>query len=181
MLAAERMHSAWQTWKYKAAFDELYLTREFDSITHDVITLEVEEPTLAASALFSVGDRDRRGKLLRSWRRLLRRPERGADWVGVCLTVLPLTRKRTVALLSYLPRDARQVRRKLRPLLTAPGARQKFELSRLVLNYCQNLALSPKFVESWSPQKRSTIVDLFRRTVLQKEPTFEDPELNLFA
>lgn len=181
LLAVQRMIAAWQMWRYKFAFDKAYLSRRFDSITHDVITLEVAQPTLAASAVFAVGDRMQKGKW---WRRQWQRwhhQESGADWVGVCLTVLPLSRERTIALLSYLPGDVDQAHRELQPLFTSRGERQKFVLSRLILNHCQNFALAPDFVNSWSAEKRKTIIDLFRRTVFQKEPTFEHPELNLFS
>jgi hypothetical protein len=171
-----RLLAAWQTWKYKSVFDEAYLSQRFESIIHDLIMLDVEQPTLAASALFSAGERRRK------WWRLRRRsPDRSAGWVGVCLTVLPLDRNQTAVFLSYLPEDANQARRALRRLLGSQGDRQKYELSRLILNHCQNFALSPEFVDSWSPEKRRIVIGLFSRTVRQKEPNFEHPELSLFT
>ena len=180
MLAVQRMIAAWQMWRYKFAFDVAYQSRRFDSITHDMMTMEVKQPTLAASAVFAVGERAQRPKWWWPPWKHWRRRESGADWVGVCLTVLPLSPQRTVALLSYLPGDVNQARRELQPLLTSHGEHQKVVLSRLILNHCQNFALAPEFVNSWSAEKRKMIVDLFRRTVFQKEPSFEHPELNLF-
>jgi hypothetical protein len=164
MFALTRMMLAWQTWKYKSQFDLAYLENRFDSIEHDLIELTVTKPTVAASALFSLDD-----------------VERDDDIVRVCITVLPVTRDRTIALLSYLPEDAGRARLSLDRVLTTNGAYQQYELSRRLINHCENFVLAPSFVESWPEDRRQLIVNLFTRTLGKNDFGFEDERLTLFA
>src|SRR5438045_743381 len=107
--------------------------------------VEIERPLFPGFAPITIArylrqskGRDRGRK---SWWQRWRRRRSAADWVGVCLTLLPSSVQRTVALLSYLPVDVAAAHHELRPLLTSDGERQKVVLSRLILNHCQNFAL----------------------------------------
>lgn len=164
IFALERMYTAWLTYQYKANFDEAYLEQRFDDLVNDVLLFDVEEPTLAASALFSLG----------------RSQHDDNAMVGVCVTVLPVTRTQTAVLLSYLPRDAERARAELGRVLSASGVHQKYEVSRLLLSHCQNFVLSPSFVASWSTEKRTAILDLFTRTIFDSDLSIESEHLMLF-
>jgi hypothetical protein len=163
MFAVGRMIDAYETYGYKEALDRAFLERRFESLEHDVVTLEVAEPTIAASTLFS-----------------LDHLSRGDDVVRVCLTILPIEQRRTAALFSYLAADASLARAELGRILESSGAYQKYELSRRLLNSCQNFAISPRYVASWSPAKRKVVVDFFVRTVMHDDLLFEDADLTLF-
>jgi hypothetical protein len=162
--ATERLMVAYETFQYKSIFDEAYIARNFDALEHDLITLDVERPTLAACTLFSTGTSEARDDLTR-----------------ICMTILPLNKTRTIALLSYLPEDAGRARAELSRVLSSSGAYQKYELSRRLLNHCQNFVLAPTFVDSWTPEKRSRIIDLFARTVDTIDLDYEDADLQLFT
>lgn len=163
VFAVDRMIVAYETFCYKAAFDRAYLERDFELLEHDLLNLPVPEPTVAASALFS-----------------LDHLERGDDVVRVCLTILPVESCKTVALFTYLKADAPLARKVFAPILQSTGERQKHELSRRLLNNCQNFVLSPRFVASWTPQKRKLIVEYFVRTVFRDDLEFDHPDLTLF-
>jgi len=162
--AVDRMIAAYETYRYKQLFDNAYLQRDFAILDHDVITLTVAEPTIAACALFSL-DHIRRGD----------------DVVRVCLTILPIEPGQTAALFSYVRADASLARAELGRILTSSGARQKYELSRRLLNNCQNFTISPRYVASWSPTKKKVITDFFVRTVIHDDLEFEHPDLSLFT
>ena len=164
MFAVTRMMLAWHTWQYKAHLDLAYLENKYDSLEHDLIELTVTKPTVAASALFSLDD-----------------VERGDDIVRVCITVLPVAKERTVALLSYLPGDAGRARLALDRVLSTKGPYQQYELSRRLINHCENFVLAPSFVESWSKDRRQLVIDLFTRTLGKNDLDFEDERLTLFA
>lgn len=163
LLATQRLVVAYETWQYKSIYDEAYTTRDFDALEHDVIELDVAAPTLAASGLFSVGS-DSRDVL-----------------VGVCLTILPVAPTSTSVLVSYLRGHRRRVRHELYPMLKTRGEKQKFEISRRLLNECSNFVLSPAFVRSWSPERRARILELFVRTMFKNDLAASHPDLNLFT
>lgn len=163
VFAVDRMMVAYETYNYKELFDAAYHERQFGILTHDLVDLEVTEPTVAASALFS-----------------LDHLQRGDDVVRVCLTILPLDRSRTVALLSYLNSDASLARAQLSRVLTSSGDHQKYELSKRLLNNCHNFVLSPRYVTTWPPTKRRTITDFYVRTVIHDDLQFDDLDLMLF-
>jgi hypothetical protein len=162
--ATSRMLVSYETYMYKLQFDEAYQTRQFDTIVHDAIELRVAAPTVTASALFSVDEHFNSAN----------------ETVRVCLTILPLTSTRTVAILSYLPIDAPIARTHLSRVLESSGAHQMYELSRYLLNYCSNFVLSPVFYESWAPTKRAVVTEYFVRTTQKNDLAYEALDLMLF-
>jgi len=164
LYAVDRMIVSYETYRYKELFDTAYMERQFTVLEHDLVTLQVTEPTVAACALFS-----------------LDHIPRGDDVVRVCLTILPLEPSRTIALFSYLQADAPLARAELSRILTSSGAHQKYELSRRLLNNCHNFVVSPRHVASWSAAKRRVITEFFVRTAIHDDLQFQDPHLLLFA
>jgi hypothetical protein len=160
--AIEMMITAWMTLRYKLAYDRAFMDQHLTGLEHDLIELDVSAPTVAASTLFSIG---------------LRANQK--DIVGVCLTILPMSLTRTVALFSYQPADATQARKDLAHILGSSEGNQKYELSKRLLHSCQNFALAPDFVASWPAKKRATIIEFFSRTALAPDLHFDDPDLLL--
>jgi len=163
LLATHRIIVAYETFRYKEVFDEAYLKPDFGILEHDLITFDVARPTVAACALFSLDH--------------LRRDDHS---VSVCLNILPIEPTKTVVLFSYLRSDARLARAELHRVLTTSGDLQKYEVSRRLLNNCQNFVLSPSYVASWAPTKRQVIRDYFVRTLLYDDLESEHPDLVLF-
>lgn len=164
ILATHRIIVAFETFQYKVRFDAAHLTRDFGILSHDLLRIPVSRPSIAASALFSLDHVERDGEV-----------------VHVCLTVLPTSHNETVALFSYMNADADLARAELGHVLGASGPEQAYELSRRLLNNCQNFVLSPSYVASWTPHKRKAITDYFIRTLVHDDLAFHEPDLLLFA
>ena len=164
IFATQRLFVAWQTYMYMTQLAQAYVTKRFDFAHHDLRLLDVEMPTLAASALFSLDARPRKNDVIR-----------------VCLTVLPTTRTQTALVLSYTRDDANSARRELKKLLTSESTTLTRELTLRLLNHCANFVLSPLYVASWTPTKRAVVIDLFKRTVFHNDLDFDHAELDLFA
>jgi hypothetical protein len=160
--ATHRILIAFETYQYKLRFDAAYLQRDFSVLTHDIIRVPVCRASIAASALFSLDHLDR-----------------GGESVRVCITVLPITAQETVAILSYLNEDASLARAELAPLLEESGPGQAFELSRRLLNNCENFVISPEYVASWTERKRRAVTEYFVRTLLHDDLKVDDPDLLL--
>lgn len=162
--AVERLFVAWQVWLWKSELDVALLEEKWDVLAHKVLVFPVTQPTVAASALFSIGTH-----------------ANGKDLRCVALSVLPLSLTSTCAILSYKPKDKKAVKKKLASLLNGSGVQLKKELSRRLLKSCQNFVLAPQYVETWSTAKRKAVVDYFTKTIFTKGTPADDDELQLFA
>lgn len=163
MFAVQRMIVSYETFQYKAEYDKALLTRSFDLIQHDILTLENQPPTVAASALFSLDN--------------LRVQD---DVVRVVLNILPQKNDTTVVIFSYLRRDAASARSALSRIFNATGHFQKYGLSRTLLNYCDNFVIAPAYFSKWSDRKRAVIGEYFAKTVFENDLSYEDEDLFLF-
>jgi hypothetical protein len=163
LFATQRIVIAHDTFRYKEIFDDAYLRRDFGVLDHDWFLLDVRRPTGAACALFS-----------------LDHAHNGDDVVHVCLNILPLDAAQTLVQFSYTKPDATLARAELQNVLAASGDLQTYELSRRLLNSCQNFVLSPSYVSGWTPSKRKAILDYFVRTLLYDDFGHQNPDLLLF-
>jgi hypothetical protein len=105
---------------------------------------------------------------------------RNNDWVRVTLNVLPLGNTESAAVFSYLPRDADLVRSGLDRILSSEGVYQKYLLSKLILNNCENFVVSPAYFDQWSAAKLRAITDYFTETLTAGKLDLEDQNLYLF-
>jgi hypothetical protein len=164
LLAVERMMASWATFRYRVVhYDKAFLARAFESLTHDVFTFKPQVPTLAACTLFSL-DKERVQD----------------DIVRVALNILPRNDNETVVVFSYTRRDAPLARSALSRALNSDGEYQKYEISKMLLNYCENFVISPAYFENWTERKRAVVRDYYTRTVFTKDLEFEDSDLTLF-
>ena len=162
-LAVEHMIKAYQEYTYKCRFDEAYVSRQHDSVAHDVIKICHEEPTVAVCSLFSIDGVSRDG-----------------DWVRVALNVLPINVYESIAVFSYLPEDSALARSTLSPILSSNSHYQKYLLSKLILNNCENFVVSPAYYEKWNAKKKDVVIDYFKRTLLTGNLEAENEYLYLF-
>lgn len=163
MFAVERMIISHETYLYKLLFDEAYASRNFDAVTHDVLPLDVEQPTIGLSSLFSLD-----GVL------------RGDSTVRVCASVLPISPQSTVVVLSYLSDDAPLARAHLSRVLDSEGYHQRYELSKLFLNSCDNFVIAPSYFRLWTSEKRDAVREFFSRTILDNDTAYDNVHLYLF-
>jgi hypothetical protein len=163
ILAVERMVVAYETWLYKEVFDDALLAGQYDELVYDCIDLGKTSPCIAVSSLFSLDE-----------------VQVADDVARVALTVLPSEDGRSHGLLAYLRRDSAPARKWLDPLLSGPPQTQRYLLSRLILERCDNVALSPVVFAGWSPEKRAVIRDFWASTVLRNNDQFRDIRLDLF-
>lgn len=163
MFAVEQMMKAYQTYLYKVRFDQALVSKQYDAVLHDAIKIDHEEASVAVCSLFSVDG-----------------VSRNDDWVRVALNVLPLNRNESIAVFSYLPEDASLAKSSLNLMLTSDGYYQKYLLSKLILNNCENFVVSPASYDSWSPEKKTSITDYFMQTLFTGNLGIENQHLYLF-
>ena len=99
----------------------------------------------------------------------------------VYLTIIPISSTETVVVLSYREHEAGLARLRLDRVLAATGTHQLYEVSRMVLNSCENFVLSPKVFDVWDVEKREAIRSYFLHTLYRDDLGAEDQRLMLFV
>jgi hypothetical protein len=164
ILATGHLLKSFLAWKYREDhFDRALLSRQYDAIEHDVITLANQSPCIAVSSLFSIDE-----------------IQRDDDVVRCVLNVLPIDNSRTLAIFSYIKDDRVKAKAALDRILSSGAAYQKYELSKLILTRIENFLLSPTHFESWTPVKAAAIRETFVRTILHEPNAAECADLMLF-
>jgi|LGVF01.1.fsa_nt_gb hypothetical protein len=102
------------------------------------------------------------------------------DGLRVVLNVIPLSKNQTFIIFSYRDQEADIARTTLDRILNATGMHQLYEISRLILNNCENFVLSPKYVKTWEASKKETIRNYYISTILKGDMEFQSPDLYLF-
>jgi len=162
-LATSRLMISHQTWLYKTQFDNILLNRYYDLICHDTFIINLKEPTIAVSSLFTIDKFLVDNYILR-----------------IVLNVLPVSKTKTYIIFSYLKQHATAAQAVLDKILNSTDSYQLYEISRLILNHCENFVLSPTYVKSWSSSKKDTITKFFKDTIFEGNYDFHSPELYLF-
>lgn len=163
MLGLQHMLKAYHTYNYKCIFDKAIVSESYDNIEHRVFMISNEQPTIAVSSLFALDN-----------------TIRNDDWVRVTLNVFPITGFKTIVVISFIPEDSKMVRANLDRILGSHGYHQKYELSKIILNNCENFVVSPKYYDSWSSKKKEIVTNYFINTLFQGDLTVESEHLYLF-
>lgn len=162
LFAVERIVVAYETWLYKEHIDRALLQGDLAVLSHDVIDLGETGPCIGVSSLFSLDE-----------------VQVANDSARVALNVIPVPGG-TYAALSYIDRDRDAARAWLRPVLEATGRRQRYLLSRLILERSDNIVINPALYAQWSEERREVVRSFFATTILKNETDFQDEGLNLF-
>ena len=163
MLAIERIMVSYETNLYKTMFDESLIKGTFDCVEHKVIILNDQRPTVAASALFS-----------------LDKVRIDDDVVRVALNIIPASENQTIVVFSFHKRDARLAKNELNYIFNAHDYYQKYEISRALINYCENYYVSPRYFSEWSEEKKDEIKDYYESTILRNDLDYQNENLYLF-
>ena len=163
MMATQKMFMAWMSYRYKVDYDLSYIRGSYDSIHHDAFSFDVDCPTIAACALFAVDDQIK-----------------DEDHLRVAINILPVTKKNTFVILSYRENDSSHARLALGRVIDSEGYHQKYEISKLILNNCENFFICPAYFDTWSDTKKDAIRDYYIRTIFEGDISYESPDIYLF-
>jgi hypothetical protein len=125
--------------------------------------LENQRPSIAASSMFSVDN--------------MRNSE--DEPLRIVINILPISTEQTIVLFSWLSHEAEAAKAKLGQIFLATGDPRKYEISKLILEYCENFVISEQYYSTWSEEKKLIIKQYFEQN-LQAKWEIDDPNLMLF-
>ncbi len=162
MQATAWLRNAYDCHLYKRRFDQAYLNRDFGEILHKQLSFDDAPPSIAVSSLFSLDDM--------AW------PD---DVARVVLNVLP-RRRRTDIVFSFLKGDAAVASQYLDRIWNAAGMYQKYLLSKVILQHCDNIVIAPAYFDRLSDVRKKRILEFFESTLFRNRDAFEDEDLYVF-
>ena len=148
LFALEHGRNMDSTYEYKTVLDQALQKHEFEVLSHEIIRLVRQGPTVAASVFFDLDTR-----------RYQDEPPR------VALNIFPVSGDETVVIFSFTDADAQPVREYIRDILATSGEYQKYLISRLLLLHAENFVVAPEHFDTWSEEKRATIRDFSFDTI----------------
>ena len=161
LFATDRLLKAYDCYVFKRDFDQLYLASDWSGLTHFILTFPHQSPSIAVSSLFSLDEMS------------------APHLPRVALNVFPTGDDVTV-IFSVLTKDKPFASVYLQRLLTAESHLQRYLLSTLVLQCCDNFVIHPHYYESMSGARRRVVRDYFAQTILHNKEDYEDARLYLF-
>ncbi len=164
LLAVQHMLKSFFMYQYMYKLDEAYLKKNYELLKNKVFQFTNQPPVLAASSLFSLDD--------------VEKDEDG--WVNVILNIFPISPEASVCIISYLFEDASKIEAELERAFSGTGDYQKYELSKLLLNYSDNFYIAPRHFEAWPADKVRVIRDHYAATILSGNIQEENQHFYLF-
>lgn len=161
MFAVAHLANAYECYQYKREFDRYYLTTDWSQLHHHIVVLKGQPPSIAVSSMFSLDDVD------------------APETPRVTLSVFPSGPDVTVAC-SALPHDAPFVRTYLDRILSSESYFQKYLLSKLILQSCDNFVMAPTYYDALTQDRKDAICEFYVDTILENAEDHEDERLYLF-
>ena len=163
ILATQRLFSTSQFYRYKAEIDNLYQGGAFSEVRHATVVIESTPCSIAVSSVFCPGNLG----------------SDGDDPAYIVLNVFPRISD-TCIVFSYLPRHHQKLADLINMIKAPTGHHQLYLLSKLVLRYCENLAIAPKMFSTFSDAQINALKDYFVANVFGQND-YEDPKVYLFG
>lgn len=161
LLAVANLANAYESYEFKRKFDYAYLERDWSRLRHHVIVLEDQPPTIAVSSMFSLDDID------------------APETPRVTLSIFPVG-SNVAVVFSAISSDAPFVTAYLDRILNSQGAFQKYLLSKLVLQSCENFVINPQYYDQLPEDRKNALCRFFVITARQNADDHEDERLYLF-
>ncbi|MDX9964097.1 hypothetical protein [Desulfobacter postgatei] len=157
---------AYSFYLYKFEYDKIYLSMNFKNIVHNVDYIENISPSIAVSSAFSFIDN-------------MHYLEDRQNPKCVCLNIFP-DKNGIFIIFSYRKDQEAKLLPYLERFFQAEKFYKLYIVSKLVLMYCENLVLSPKFYNNLSDERKNLIKDFFMQNIWGEKKDSENEALCLF-
>lgn len=161
IFATSHLCNAFECYEYKRYFDLAYLGNDWSQLEHHVVILKNQSPSIAVSSLFSLDDID------------------APETPRIALSIYP-TERDVAVVFSATSNDAPFFNDYLNRLLTSESYYQKYLISKLVLQSCENFVMAPQYYDSMSQERKHAICQFYVATALSNAEDHEDYRLYLF-
>jgi hypothetical protein len=166
MLATIAIAEAYSFYLYKFKFDQIYTNRDYGKIKHRVDFIENIEASIAVSSAYSHIDNM---KTLQDRR----------DPKCISLNVFPCNNGIYI-IFSYRKDHDNNIAPHIDRIFQAERFYKLYLVSKLVLMYCENFVMSPKFFRNIPESSKKIIIDYFMDNIMGDKKDSESTSLYLF-
>ncbi|MCJ8312760.1 MAG: hypothetical protein HRU38_11125 [Saccharospirillaceae bacterium] len=145
--------------EFKGKLDAYYLKDAFSEVTHKIVILENQKPTICVSSLFYMDD---------------------INNYLVGLNIFPIAGNKTVVIFSFEKKDALAISLYIDSYIEKTD-KQTSLLSKLVISNCENFVISQSYFSSWSLGKKNAILKSYVATLMNPEVELNNKHINLFV
>ncbi|WKA29333.1 hypothetical protein [Bradyrhizobium roseum] len=143
-------------------FDTPLSRGKIPDLQHLLITMNGQEPVVAASALLS-SDFAEDGEL-----------------IGPTFNVVPMDNDKSFAVLSYPSGQEPKIKADLPEIFDGDEDRLTYELAKLIIQRIENFVLSPSHYDKWSSDKKVRVLREFEANIQGPKPVEDHDDLNIF-
>lgn len=161
LFALSHVMNAWECYEYKRQYDTAYLQQRWRELHHEVLVLHDQPPSIAVSSMFSLDD--------------VPAPETPR----VTLSVFPINNAVAI-IFSATQSDTPFVSSYLSCIVAAESHYQKYLLSKLILQSCDNFVIAPHYFDAMPQTQKNAIGQFYADTILKNAEDYEDEKLFLF-
>ena len=164
--ATGKLIDSYETFLYWSKLNNIFFESNYSEIKHLVLCLPSTRPCLAVSSLFP----------LELQRRKVEAPP------FLIINIQPEANGTHTAIFSYLAEHISWANSILPRFTHATGDHLLYEISKLILEKCENLVISPNIFDGFSINKKNTLLKFFSGNIssLGFRLEMDSPELMLF-
>lgn len=161
---------AYELYKYKTIYDNIYNKNLFTEIQHDLIQIENRNSPLAVSSIIEPKNN-------------INSPSNKSDPKFIVLNVFPF-KQGIMIIFSYLKSQKNTLKYFTDEIINSHDEYQLYLLSKTILRNCENFVISPIHFKNFSEHKKQIIIDFYYQTVVHANQNidyeFDSEELILF-
>lgn len=161
------LSESYSMYRYKFFMDKAYANNNFDIFLDNIIiTLPLDRLTLAVNSSF--------------WpiNNMIKYEDRKFPKT-IMLNIFPQEDEYRIVF-SFNKNHSEIVKEYLGPILTSDGNYQKYLISKLILQNCENFVLSPDYFSTFSESKKKDIIEYFTKNIFANKTDYENDNLFLF-
>ncbi|MHB1677813.1 MAG: hypothetical protein ACYCSS_09790 [Sulfuriferula sp.] len=166
MLATMAISESYSFYRYKFAFDQIYANGTYKDVLHRIELVENIAPSIAVSTTYSYIDN-------------MKTLEHRTAPKCVSLNIFP-SNSGVYVIFSYLKGHEKYVIPYLDRIFEATSQYKLYLISKLVLMYCENFVMSPKFFRNIPESAKSAMEEYFMANIFGDKRDCENPALYLF-
>ena len=161
LIPVMQIKKAFIFYEYKKKYEKLYLNKDYHELYYEYIILD-EKAKFSVSSIFTPMEMATESEF---------------EYIGV--NVFPYNQK-TFIVFSGLKENEKVIKNYIRDIMTASGVYQKYLISKTILRNCENVVISPGYLETWSSDKKETILRYVKETCFSDKVGYENQNIYLF-
>jgi hypothetical protein len=165
LIATTAIAASYTFYRYKFHYDQIYTQRDFYQIEHQIAYVKNIHPTIAVSSVYTYDD--------------MYISDNEDIPKCIALNIFPDDGGLHI-IFSFIRNQGIHIRPYIGHILQAETYLKQYLISKLILMYCENFVMSPKFYKTLTTSRIETIKKFFEKNLYGEKNDCDDTGLYLF-